>query len=85
LINQLNQGVHGKLTLISAPAGFGKSTLTSAWTAACGRPVAWLQLDEGDSDPARFLTYFVAALQTISPNTISSAPSRRIHSDSPTE
>jgi LuxR family transcriptional regulator, maltose regulon positive regulatory protein len=68
LIARLNQGLQGKLTLISAPAGFGKSTLTGEWTAACARPVAWLSLDEGDSDPARFLTYVVAALQTIFPN-----------------
>jgi LuxR family maltose regulon positive regulatory protein len=56
-----------KLTLISAPAGFGKTTLLSAWIAACDRKVAWLSLDEGDSDPTRFLTYFIAALRTIAP------------------
>ena len=53
------------MTLIAAPAGFGKTTLVSEWIAGGGRPVAWLSLDEGESDPARFLTYFVAALQTI--------------------
>src|SRR5215212_6316817 len=67
LIVRLNDGLHGKLTLISAPAGFGKSTLVSAWVALCGRPVAWLSLDEADSDPARFLSYLIAALQTIAP------------------
>ena len=67
LIERLNEGLHRKLTLISAPAGFGKTTLVSAWVAGCGRPVAWLSLDEGDNDPARFLTYLVAALQTIAP------------------
>jgi LuxR family maltose regulon positive regulatory protein len=56
-----------KLTLISAPAGFGKTTLVSEWIAGCGRPVAWLSLDSGDSDPTRFLTYLVTALQTIAP------------------
>ena len=66
LIERLNKGVLGKLTLISAPAGFGKTTLVSEWCDKCGRPVAWLSLDEGDSDPARLLTYLVAALQTIS-------------------
>src|SRR5258706_9353379 len=65
LIERLNEGLHGKLTLISAPAGFGKTTLLSGWVAGCGRPVAWLSLEEGDSDPTRFLSYLVAALQTI--------------------
>ena len=65
LIERLNEGLQRKLTLISAPAGFGKTTLVSEWVAGCGRPVAWLSLDEGDNDPARFLTYLVAALQTI--------------------
>lgn len=54
-----------KLVLISASAGFGKTTLVSEWIASCGRPVAWLSLDEGDSDPVRFISYLVAALQTI--------------------
>src|SRR5579863_1944992 len=67
LIERLNEGLHRKLTLIAAPAGFGKTTLVSQWLAGCGRPTAWLSLDEGDSDPARFLTYLVAALQTIAP------------------
>ncbi len=68
LIERLNEGLHHKLTLISAPAGFGKTTLVSEWLAGCGRPAAWLSLDEGDSDPTRFLTYFVAALQTLAAN-----------------
>lgn len=53
------------MTIISAPAGFGKTTLVSAWVAVCKRPVAWLSLDEGDNDLKRFLVYLVAALQTI--------------------
>jgi len=53
------------MTLISAAAGFGKTTLVSEWLAGCGRPAAWLSLDEGDSDVTRFMTYLVAALQTI--------------------
>ena len=70
LIEQLNKGFPSgcRLTLISAPAGFGKTTLVSEWVAGCGRPVAWLSLDEEDNDPVRFLTYLVTALQTISPN-----------------
>ena len=70
LIERLNEGLSAsrKLTLISAPAGFGKTTLVSEWVAGCERPVAWLSLDEGDNDPTRFLTYLVAALQTIAAN-----------------
>ena len=70
LIERLNEGLSSrrKLTLISAPAGFGKTTLVSEWIAGCQRPVAWLSLDEGDNDPTHFLTYIVAALQTIAAN-----------------
>jgi LuxR family maltose regulon positive regulatory protein len=70
LIKRLNQGLQlgRNLTLISAPAGFGKTTLASEWLAHCGRPAAWLSLDEGDNDPTRFLTYLVTALQSIVPN-----------------
>jgi LuxR family maltose regulon positive regulatory protein len=67
LIAQLNEGLHHKLTLIAAPAGFGKTTLVSMWIAGCGRRVAWLSLDEADSDLMHFLTYLVAALQTVAP------------------
>src|SRR5512135_3479005 len=86
LIARLDEGLAAgrKLTLISAPAGFGKTTLVSAWlaggapvppirgptavrTAPAGgardRRMAWLSLEEGDSDPTRFLTYLVAALR----------------------
>jgi LuxR family maltose regulon positive regulatory protein len=67
LIERLNEGLSSScmLTLISASAGFGKTTLMSEWVASCEQPVAWLSLDEGDNDPARFLTYLVASLQTI--------------------
>jgi len=57
-----------RLSLISASAGFGKTTLVSEWVAGCGCPIAWLSLDEGDNDPTRFLTYLVAALMTIAPS-----------------
>ena len=67
LIERLKEGLHRKLTLISAPAGFGKTTLVSEWAASCERPVAWLSLDEGDNDPACFLTYLVSALQMVAP------------------
>ena len=61
LIERLNEGLFSgrKLTLISASAGFGKTTLVSEWIAGCERPVAWLSLDEGDNDITRFLTYLV--------------------------
>lgn len=70
LIERLNEGLQHtpSVTLISAPVGYGKTTLVSEWVAGCERPVAWLSLDEADSDPTRFLTYLVAALQTIDPN-----------------
>ncbi len=76
LLQRLDQGLHRKLTLLSAPAGFGKTTLVSEWLAGeragskgfQARPVAWLSLDEGDNDPIRFLAYLVAALQTIAPH-----------------
>lgn len=69
LIERMNDGLSSrrKLTLISAPAGFGKTTLVSEWIASCGRPVAWLSLDEGDNDLTRFLTYLITALQTVLP------------------
>ena len=65
LVAELSEGLNRKLTLVSAPAGFGKTTLLSEWLSKCERPVAWLSLDEGDSNPTRFLTYLVAALQTV--------------------
>src|SRR5215207_7400343 len=68
LIERLNEALHRKLTLISAPAGFGKTTLLSEWVAGCEKPAAWLSLDEGDNEPTRFLAYLVAALQTIAAN-----------------
>src|SRR3989337_2088492 len=70
LSERLNEALHRTpgVTLISAPAGFGKTTLVSEWVAGCERPVAWLSLDEGDNDPTRFLTYLVAALQTLALN-----------------
>lgn len=67
LIARLNLGLHRKLTLISAPAGFGKTTLVTEWIAESERPFAWLALDERDGDLNRFLTYLIAALQTVMP------------------
>ncbi len=69
LIERLNEGLRSgcKLTIISASAGFGKTTLVSEWVTGCGQPVAWLSLDEGDNEYLRFLAYLVAALQTLAP------------------
>lgn len=64
---KLNAGLHGKFTLVSAPAGFGKSTAISTWADTSPNPVAWLSLDEADNDPLRFWTYMSAALQTVVP------------------
>ncbi len=67
LFERLKEGLARPLTLVSAPAGFGKTTLVTEWLNSAERPFAWLSLDESDNDPARFLTYFVAALQKIDP------------------
>ena len=68
LIERLDQGAERKLTLVSAPAGFGKTTLLAEWLAASkagGRPAAWVSLDQSDNDPALFWAYFITALQTV--------------------
>lgn len=65
LIGRLNAGLHRKLTLVSAPAGFGKTTLVSAWIGGCGRQAAWLSLDDADNDTMRLLVHVIAALRTI--------------------
>ncbi len=68
LLASLNKGLAGKLTLVSAPAGFGKTTLVGEWIANLDQPAAWLSLDESDNDLNRFLAYFIAALQSILPD-----------------
>jgi LuxR family transcriptional regulator, maltose regulon positive regulatory protein len=73
LVAHLNEGLAlgRKLSLISASAGFGKTTLLSEWISLFNHlhpRVAWLSLDEADSDPARFLLYLVSALQTVTPS-----------------
>ena len=67
LVERLDEGLRRglQLTLISAPAGYGKTTLVTGWLQGLERPVAWLSLDEGDNDPARFFTYPVSALQGV--------------------
>lgn len=70
LTNRLNAAIRSPLTVVSAPAGFGKTTLVGTWlasAAANGSSVAWLSLDDRDNDPALFWTYFVTALRAVVP------------------
>ncbi len=69
LIERLKEGLSYNLVLVSAPVGFGKTTLLSEWTRISQPKVltAWVSLDEGDNDPDRFWDYFIAALQTLQP------------------
>jgi LuxR family transcriptional regulator, maltose regulon positive regulatory protein len=66
LTQRLDAGLQGKLTLVCAPAGFGKSTLLGAWVQACEHPSAWLSLDEEERDPNRFVAYLTASSRSIS-------------------
>ncbi len=65
LFERLDSGLNCKLTLISAPAGYGKTTLLSTWMQGCGQPIAWLSLDEGDNYLPLFFAYLITALQKI--------------------
>jgi len=68
LLTRLTAGVRGPLTLVTAPAGWGKTTLLSMWQAdpsSNSSAVAWVSLDEGDNDPVRFWTYVITALNTL--------------------
>ncbi|MBK8046870.1 MAG: hypothetical protein IPK16_06945 [Anaerolineales bacterium] len=67
LLQKLNARIDSDLTLIVAPVGFGKTTTVAAWCAQAPLPVAWLTLDENDNEPARFLTYVIAAIRTLAP------------------
>jgi LuxR family maltose regulon positive regulatory protein len=71
LMERLEHGAAGRLTLVSAPAGFGKTTLLAAWAggSAIREPaVAWVSLDQGDNNPALFWSYFITALRTVLPD-----------------
>jgi LuxR family maltose regulon positive regulatory protein len=65
LIECLDTGLHGVVTIVSAPAGYGKTTLVSSWAGQTEYPVIWLSLDENDNDLTRFLTYLVSTIQQI--------------------
>ncbi|HEY3397053.1 MAG TPA: LuxR C-terminal-related transcriptional regulator [Armatimonadota bacterium] len=69
LLSRLAAGLAGQLTLVSAPAGFGKTTLVSEWRVADGgaTPLAWLSLDDQDNDPQRFWSYVFAVMQVVCP------------------
>jgi LuxR family maltose regulon positive regulatory protein len=67
LLEQLNKGRQGALTLISAPAGYGKTTLASGWVAACECSYAWVSLEESDSDLHMFLSYVLTAIRSLFP------------------
>lgn len=76
LLARLAVGITGSLTLLSAPAGFGKTTLLGAWraTAAGGAvPLAWVSLDAADQDPARFWSYVITALDALQPGVATAA------------
>ncbi len=85
LLARLDEGMSRPLTLVAAPAGFGKTTLVAAWRAksAQGLPVAWLTLDEADNDPARFLDYAIAALGMVLPGLGCNARSMLAESPTP--
>ncbi|HSR32549.1 MAG TPA: hypothetical protein VLY63_18465, partial [Anaerolineae bacterium] len=67
LLERLDQGLATRLILLSAPAGFGKTTLLSTWLAGSPSSASWVSLDAGDNDPVRFLNYLICALRTIGP------------------
>jgi len=73
LVERLLDGFKGKLTLVSAPPGFGKTTLLSECFSLSDLPVGWVSLDDDDNDPSRFWTYFISALQQIHPEVGESA------------
>src|SRR5689334_7852682 len=67
LLARLDEGMDARLTLISAPAGYGKTTLVTQWLTTRHEPSAWVALDPGDDDPVRFWTYVIIACQVFSP------------------
>jgi LuxR family maltose regulon positive regulatory protein len=67
LLARLDEGLSRSLTLVAAPTGFGKTTLVSQWVHSRSFPSAWVTLDEGDDDPARFWDYLVSALHALDP------------------
>src|ERR1700676_2967959 len=84
----LRRAGESALTLVSAPAGFGKTTLLTDWLTTApgdGRVAAWLSLDPSDNDPALFWAYFIAALKTAAPGVGEGALALLPSTESPTE
>ena len=76
LLTRLQAGLNGKVTIISAPPGFGKTTLLAAWIASHPESrIAWYSLDEDDNDPARFFAYIAASLRNVEPDSVSTLDS----------
>lgn len=67
LTEQINRGVQGPLTLLAAPAGFGKTILLIEWTKETNLPVAWLTIDSDENDIGRFFSYLIVAMQSLEP------------------
>ena len=85
LLDKLDKGRSGKLNLVSAPAGFGKTTLVAAWLEKSRSPFSWLSLDDEDNDPNRFFTYVAAALQKLTNEVEFAPPSSNLPSNAVTK
>ena len=73
LYERLDEGLTRKLTLVSAPAGSGKTTLIAEWCQQADHPITWLSLDKNDNDPIWFLSYLIATIKKIDPDVCQSA------------
>ena len=82
LMQRLLGVLNSRLVLVSAPAGFGKTTLLSQWSHSCHIPITWLSLEEAENDPVRFWDYLIAALRKIAP-TIGETTLAQLHSSQP--
>ena len=75
LLQQLEEGLDRQITMVTAPAGYGKTMLASSWLADNMHPACWVSLDTGDDDLFIFLTYLIAAVQSIFPESCSGTAS----------
>ncbi|MCB0130308.1 MAG: hypothetical protein KDD78_05655, partial [Caldilineaceae bacterium] len=83
LIDLLKTRQQHKLTLLTAPAGFGKTTLAASWLSQQECPVAWVSLDESDNDPIRFFSYVISALDGVTAVSIGQTALNLLHSSEP--